>query len=69
MARLDSTEISLLALMFSFLAVLATNRLTRRVSRHDAGDNFVEGDVPLVPDDLKVSHARPNTRREQQDHV
>ena len=53
---LDSTEISLLALMFSFLAVLATNRLTR--PRHDAGANFVEGDVPLVPDDLKVSHAR-----------
>ena len=55
---LDSTEISLLALMFSFLAVLVTNRLTRRVARHDAGDNFVCGDCPQIPDDLKASHAR-----------
>ena len=55
---LDSTEISLLALMFSFLAVLVTNRLTRRVARHDAGDNFVEGDVPAIPDDFKTFHAR-----------
>ena len=54
---LDSTEISLLALMFSFLAVLVTNRLTRRVSRHDPGDNFIEGDVPAIPDDLKAARS------------
>ena len=55
---LDSTEISLLALIFAFLAVLVTIRLTRRVPRHDPGDNFIEGDVPAIPDDLKTFHAR-----------
>ena len=55
---LDSTEISLLALMFSFLAALVTNRLTRSKPRHDPVDHFVEGDVPAIPDDLKTFHAR-----------
>jgi hypothetical protein len=59
---MDATTISLLACIFSFLAVLATVRLTRRKPRHDASDHFICGDHPAVPSDFKLRHDGRNSQ-------
>ena len=55
---LDSTEISLLACIFSFLAVLVTIR-TRRKPGHDPIDQHLGGDCfphPVMRGDFKLRH-------------